>query len=276
MPSPAVVSILREWLKQGLAAAEAGKPCRWGEVAEAAKGLGQFQDTSIVPLLVTAWRDGVFEKKMDVVFLGDMAARQVRETVILALVEMPSPVAKNILLEAMNDKRFDESMRYPIAAALVRLDDQSARDLLLDGLDKYLAPDQDTLESSRHNPAFYALQKLGDAKLISAIEAKAAAATRKRPKLVLPALVERMRINNLPVDELKRIAGEEQNLNRRLPAIINLGLAGSPDVLPFLESLTNAQLDHLGRSQKDEFAGVVKTAIRNVRLRNWQQPENKP
>jgi hypothetical protein len=191
----------------------------------------------------------------------------------LALAEMPSPISKSILLEAMNDKRFDESMRYPIAAALVRLDDQSARELLLDGLDKYLAPDQDTLESSRHNFAFYELQKLGDVKLISAIEAKAAVATRKRLQLVLPALVERMRINNLPVDELKRIATEEKNLNRRLPAIEVLGETGKPDVLPFVESLTNAPLDHLGRSQKDLFAGVVKAAIRNVRLHNWQQPE---
>jgi len=273
IPSPAVVPILRQWLTQNLAAAESGKLCRWGEVAEAAKGLGRFQDTNIVPLLVTAWQDGIFEKKMDTMFLGDMAARHVRETVLLTLVEMPSPISKNILLEAMNDRRFDESIRYPVAAALVRLDDQSARDVLLNGLDKYLAPDQDTLESSRHNFAFYELQKLGDVKLISAIEAKATAATRKRLQLVLPRLVERMRINNLPVDELKRIATEEKNLNRRLPAIEVLGETGKADVLPFLESLTNAPLDYLGRSQKDLFAGVVKAAIRNVRLHNWQQPE---
>jgi HEAT repeat protein len=276
IPSSAVVPVLREWLTQNLAAAESGKLCRWGEVAEAAKGLGRFQDTNIVPLLVTAWQDGVFEKKMDPMFLGDIAARQLPEIIIMTLAEMPSPISKNILLEAMNDKRFDESMRYPIAAALVRLDNQSARELLLDGLDKYLAPDQDTLESSRHNFAFYELEKLGDAKLISAIEAKAAAATRKRPKLVLPRLIERMRINNLPVDELKQIASGEKNLNNRLPAIINLGLTCSPDVLPFLESLTNAPLDNLGRSQKEEFAWVVKAAIRNVRLHNWQQFENKP
>jgi hypothetical protein len=82
-----------------------------------------------------------------------------------------------------------------------------------------------------------------------------------------------MRINNLPVDELKRIATEEKNLNRRWPAIEVLGETGKADDLPFLESLTNAPLDHLGRSQKDLFAGVVKAAIRNVRLHNWQQPE---
>jgi hypothetical protein len=274
--SPAVVSVLREWLKQGLAAAEAGKPCRWGEVAEAAKGLGEFRDTTIVPLLVTAWQDGIFEKKMDTMFLGDMAARQLPEIVIMTLVEMPSPISKNILLEAMNDKRFDESMRYPIAAALVRLDDQSARDLLLDGLDKYLAPDQDTLESSRHNPAFYELQKLGDAKLIAAIEAKAAVATRKRLQLVLPRLVERMRMNNLPMEELKRIAGEEKDLNRRSPAIVILGQTGNSDLLPFLESLAGRADEYRPHWQNEEFTDVVKAAIRNVRLHNWQQLENNP
>jgi hypothetical protein len=31
IPLPAVVPVLREWLKQGLAAAEAGRFCRWGE-----------------------------------------------------------------------------------------------------------------------------------------------------------------------------------------------------------------------------------------------------
>lgn len=273
IPSSAVVPILRQWLTQNLAAAESGKLCHWGEVAEAAKDLGRFQDTSIVPLLVTAWQDGVFEKKMDTIFLGDMAARQLPETVIMTLVEMPSPISKNILLEAMNDKRFDESIRYPVAAALVRLNDQSARDVLLDGLDKYLAPDQDTLESSRHNFAFYELQKLGDANLISAIEAKAAAATRNRPKLVMTPLVERMRINNLPVDELKRIVTEEKNLNRRLPAIEVLGETGKSDVLPFLESLAQQTNEYQSKWQNDEFARIVKAAIKNVRLHNWQQPE---
>jgi len=196
---------------------------------------------------------------------------------IMTLAEMPLPISKNILLEAMNDKRFDESIRYPVAAALVRLDDQSARDVLLDGLDKYLAPDQDTLESSRHNFAFYELQKLGDAKLISAIEAKAAVATRKRLQLVLPALVERMRINNLPVDELKRIATEEKNLNRRWPAIEVLGETGKADDLPFLESLLPLAKKYRGlQGQRNNFVRVVEAAIRNVRLHNWEQFENKP
>jgi hypothetical protein len=97
------------------------------------------------------------------------------------------------------------------------LDDQSARDFLLSGLDQYLAPDQGTLESARHIFTFYELEKLGDAKLIAAIEAKAAAAVRKRPKLVLNRLLERMRINNLPPEELKRIATEDKDLDRRLP-----------------------------------------------------------
>jgi HEAT repeat protein len=276
VPSPAVVPVLREWLEQGLAAAEAGKFCRWGEVAEAAKGLGRFHDTTIVPLLVAAWQDGVFEKKIDTMFLGDIGARHVRETVVLTLAEMPSPIAKNILLEAMQDKCFDESIRYPIAAALVRLDDQSAREFLLDGLDRYLAPDQDTLESSRDVFAKYELEKLGDAKLISAIEAKVTVATRKRPKLVMAHLVERMRVNNLPMKELKQIALDEKDLNRRLPAIETLGETGKPDVLPFLESLISAPPDYLGKSQKDLFAGVVRGAIRNINLHNWQQPENKP
>ena len=275
-PSPAVVPVLREWLKQGLAAAEAGKPCRWGEVAEAAKGLGQFRDTTVMPLLVKAWPDGVFEKKMDPVWLGDPLAPYVREIVILTLAEMPAPIAKQIFIQAMNDKQFDESIRYKVAAALVRLDDQSARELLLDGLDRYLATDQDTLESSRHNSAFYELEKLGDAKLISAIQAKVAAAVRRRPKLVMTPLVERMRINNLPMAELKRIAVEEKDLNRRLPAISILGNAGNSDLLPFLESLTSVPDEDLGASQKRLFAGVVKGAIRNVHLHNWQQPEKKP
>jgi HEAT repeat protein len=276
IPSSAVVPILRQWLTQNLAAAEAGKFCRWGEVAEAAKGLGRFQDTNLVPLLVTAWQDGVFEKKMDTTFLGDMAARQLPEIVIMTLAEMPLPISKNILLEAMNDKRFDESIRYPIAAALVRLDDQSARDVLLDGLDKYLAPDQDTLESSRHNFAFYELQKLGDTNLISVIEAKAAVATRKRLQLVLPALVERMRINNLPVDELKRTATEEKNLNRRWQAIEVLGETGKADDLPFLESLLPLAKKYRGlQGQRNNFVRVVEAAIRNVRLHNWEQFENK-
>ena len=90
------------------------------------------------------------------------------------------------------------------------------------------------------------------------------------------ALVERMRINNLPMDDLKRIATEAKNLNRRLPAIEVLGETGKPDMLPFLKSLTNAPLDHLGRSQNDLFAGVVKAAITNVHLHNWEQFEKKP
>ncbi len=276
MASPAVVPVLRQWLKQGLAAAEAGKQCRWGEVAEAAKGLGQFRDVTVVPPLVKAWQDGVFEKKMDDRFLGDMAARQLSLTVLLTLAEMPSPLAGKILREAMNDKQLDESIRYRLAAALVRLDDQSARDLLLDGLDRYLATDQDTFESSRHGFAKYELEKLRDAKLISAIQAKAAAAVRRRPKLVMTPLVERMRINNLPMAELKRIAVEEKNLDRRMPAISILGDTGNSDLLPFLESLTLGSDENLGESQKNEFAYVVKAAIRNVHLHNWEQPEKKP
>ncbi|HWY31273.1 MAG TPA: hypothetical protein VNX46_10980 [Candidatus Acidoferrum sp.] len=146
----------------------------------------------------------------------------------------------------------------------------------MDGLDRYLAPDQDTLESSRDVFAKYELEKLGDAKLISAIEAKVTVATRKRPKLVMAHLVERMRVNNLPMKELKQIALDEKDLNRRLPAIETLGETGKPDVLPFLESLISAPPDYLGKSQKDLFAGVVRGAIRNINLHNWQQPENKP
>ncbi|HZM04787.1 MAG TPA: hypothetical protein VFC44_17435 [Candidatus Saccharimonadales bacterium] len=273
--SPAVIPVLREWLKQGLAAAEAGKQCRWGEVAEAAMGLGQFHDVSVVPPLVKAWQDRVFNKKMDAKFLGDMAARRLSQNVLLTLDEMPSPVARNILLEAMNDRHLDESMRYPVAAALVRLDDQSAREFLLDGLDRYLATDQDTSESSRHVFAKYELEKLGDAKLISAIQGKTTAAVRRRPKLVMTALVERMRLNNLPMAELKRIAAEDTDLDRRLPAISILGNIGNSDLLPFLESLTLVTDENLGESQKNLLADVVKAAIRNLHLHNWQQPEKK-
>jgi len=204
-----------------------------------------------------------------------MAARRLSQTVLLTLAEMPSPVARNILLEAMNDRHLDESMRYPVAAALVRLDDQSACELLLDGLDRYLATDQDTLESSRHVFAKYELEKLGDAKLISAIQGKTTAAVRRRPKLVMTALVERMRINNLPMVELKRIAVEDKNLDRRLPAISILGNIGNSDLLPFLESLTLVTDENLGESQKNLFANMVKAVIRNVHLHNWQQPEKK-
>ena len=280
-PSPAVVPVLLEWLKQGLAAAEAGKPCRWGEVDEAAEGLRRFHDETIVPLLVTAWERGVFEKK-----LGEMQNRRMR--VLRTLAEMPSPISKQILLEAMTDKVADgmekgadgkhlvEWLRYPVAAALVRLNDQSAREVLLDGLDRYLAPDQDTLESSRHVYAKYELERLGDAKLIAAIEAKAAAAVRKRPTLVMTALVARMRINNLPMEELKRIAVEECDLNRRIPAVVILGTTGSSDMLPFLESLAKHTNEYRGKSQNQDFARVVEGAIRNVRLHNWQQSKETP
>ncbi|MGH7939553.1 MAG: hypothetical protein ACREE6_03840 [Limisphaerales bacterium] len=108
--------------------------------------------------------------------------------------------------------------------------------------------------------------------MISAIETKAAAATRKRLQLVLPRLVERMRINNLPTDELKRIATEEKNLNRRLPAIEVLGDTGEADELPFLESLLPQAEQYRGlQGQRDNIVSVVKAAIRNVQLHNWRE-----
>jgi hypothetical protein len=267
--SPAVVPILREWLKQGLAAAEAGKPCRWGELDEAVRGLDRCHDETIVPLLVTAWERGVFENE-----LPDMNFRRMR--VISTFAEMPSPISKQILLKTMTDKQLNEWERYPVAAALVRLDDQSAREVLLDGLDRYLAPDQETAESSRHVFAKYELERLGDAKLIAAIEAKAATATRKRPKLVMTELIARMRINNLPMEELKRIAVEEKDLNRRIPAVAILGATGGSDMLPFLESLAQHTNEYRGKSQNKYFAGVVKAAIGNSRLHNWRQSKETP
>lgn len=274
MAAPVVVPVLQGWLTNNLTAAENDKPCRWGELNEAIKDLARFRDTNMVPLLVVAWQKGIFEKKIDPIALG-LDARYLRQTVIETLAEMPTPDAQKILTEAMSDKQLDESLRYPVAAALVRLDYQPAREFLLDGLDKYLAPDQDTLESSRHVFAYYALENLGDTNLISAIEAKATAATRRRLQLVLPRLVERMRINNLPMDELKRVAMEEKNLNRRLPAIEVLGETGKPDMLPFLESLAGHANEHSRRSQERTFADVVQAAIRNVRLHNWQQLEKR-
>jgi HEAT repeat protein len=281
MPSPMVVRALHEWLDQGLNAAEAGTLCRWSQVSDALHGLGQFRDATIVPAIVAAWQSGVFEKAAKSGDSGPFGvaaipAINIRETVIETLADMPSPAAKSILAEAMNKEQFGEQIRDKAAAALVRLGDQSAREALLDGLDRYLATDQDTSESSRHVFAKYELEKLGDAKLIAAIQAKAAAAARRRPKLVMTPLVERMRINNLPIAELKRIAVEEKDLNRRLPAISILGDTGNSEMLPFLESLTLGTNENLGASQKNLFAGAVKGAIRNVHLREWQQPEKKP
>jgi hypothetical protein len=273
MAVPAVVPILQGWLTNNLTAAEKGNPCQWGKLDEAIKDLTRFRETNMVPLLVVAWQKEIFEKKIDPLALGGILdMRYLRQTVIQTLAEMPTPGAQRILNNAMNDKRLDEFVRYPVAAALVRLGDQAGRDKLLEGLDKYLAPDQDTLESSRHNPAFYELEKLGDTKLISAIEAKAAAATRKRLQLVLPRLVEQMRINNLPPEELRQIAASDKSLNRRLPAIMVLGDTGKADELLFLESLLPATEEYHGlQGQRDNLVRVLKAAIRNVRLHNWQQ-----
>lgn len=273
MAAPAVVPVLQGWLTNNLTAAENGKPCRWGELDEAIKDLTRFRETNMVPMLVVAWQKGVFEKKIAPLALGGILdMRYLRQTVIQTLADMPTPDAKKILTEAMNDKQFDESIRYPVAAALVRLDDQSARELLLNGLDKYLAPDQDTLESSRHIFAYYALEELGDTNLISAIEAKAAAATRKRLQLVLPRLVERMRINNLSPEQLRRIAIGEKDLNRRLSAIMVLGGIGKADELPFLESLLPDAEKYGGlQGQREYLVRVLKAAIRNVQLHNWKE-----
>lgn len=273
MAAPAVVPVLQGWLTNNLTAAENGKPCRWGELDEAIKDLTRFRETNMVPLLVVAWQKGIFEKKIDLLALsGILDMRYLRQTVIQTLAEMPTSGAQKILTEAMNDKQFDESIRYPVAAALVQLGDQSARELLLNGLDKYLAPDQDALESSRHIFAYYALEEVGDTNLISAIEAKAAAATRKRLQLVLPRLVERMRINNLSPEELRRIAIGEKDLNRRLAAIIVLGNTGKADELPFLESLLpDAENYHGLQGQREYLVRVLKATIRNVQLHNWKE-----
>lgn len=170
------------------------------------------------------------------------------------------------------DGAANHSARAYCAAGLVMLDDEAGRDHLVREYRAYLISFVAGRDGDDHGEqSRQVLEKMYDAGLVEQIEAlhDDPAVRGNRARLDIIALLEKMRMNGMPLDELKEIAATPANdineTSRRHEAIRALGLVGTPDDIAFIEELPPHP-----QPIDDEYENDRCYAITMIRCRHWR------
>jgi hypothetical protein len=117
-----------------------------------------------------------------------------------------------------------------------------------------------------------ALERIYDEEIISALKSRLATETDDRMQNNINTLVDRMRMNNEPIDRLKEFAADAawNNANKRYQAVEVLGQKANPDLIPFLESLGPFDGDNVPNGQSSLFREEANKAIGSIRRRHWK------
>lgn len=179
-------------------------------------------------------------------------------------------------VEALKKMVWDDQLplagRSEAALRLWQLHDELGAQFLLEQYDLY------RLERKTTNPwqmdcVRDALKRIDDKDIIAALNSRLSTETDGRMQNNIRTLVDRMRMNSEPIDRLKELAADATwtNAGKRYEAIEVLGYNGSPDLIPFIESLSPFVGDSIPPLQKQVFRDEVNTAIGRIRRRHWNK-----
>jgi hypothetical protein len=217
-----VLATLDQWLNSESDKREIGRGSLHLHVA--LEGLAAFPAEAEIPALVA-------------LFNNPTADATVRQDAAAAVAATGSKAARDFLIDAFNDPALGEPVRLQVAVALVELDVDAARDELIDVYQEYL----DSLSGNIFSKieARTAMATLGDAKLMDRVAALSEKQHSDRARNNIRNLLETMKLNAAPLDDLRKLAEDDkwENARKRYDAIKALGRRGGPETFKTLKSL---------------------------------------
>jgi hypothetical protein len=220
---------------------------------------------------LSAFHDGQSLGLVKLVYEDTAATVYDRSTAAIYLSRIATADDVTLLQQIMWDQVLSMPARCEAAKALWRLGDASGGEFLLEQYDLYRLE----LRSRPHQNIAgvrSTLESLFDQKLIDALLERIPSEPDQRLKNNITTLVDRMRMNDEPIDRLKEFAADAawNNANKRYQAVEVLGQKANPDLIPFLESLGPFDGDNVPNGQSSLFREEANKAIGSIRRRHWK------
>jgi hypothetical protein len=177
-----------------------------------------------------------------------------------------------LMQEIMGDEAVSSHSRWEAAYSLWRLSEPTGGQFLLQQYDLYRV--EARTRSIQHLAgARTKLATIYDGKIIEELLERIPAEPDQRLKNNIQTLVNRMRMNNEPIDRLKECAADAswKNASKRYEAIEVLGQKATPELVPFLESLAPFTGDNVPPLQEHVFHEEVSAAIGHIRRSHWKE-----
>lgn len=250
---PRVIDTLRKWLAEGRS--QVSRPD--GKLNVALDGLAAFGDRESFGTIREIYED--FD-----------ASNGAKDRAAIMLSRLASTNDTELLQDILWNQTLSLIARCESAKRLSQLGDGSGNEFLLEQYDLYRLEHRTRNHQSMGNVRFV-LTQVYDSKLIDDLIARLPNEPSQTMKNNIQTLVERMRMNNEPIDRLKELAADAlwNNASMRYQAVEVLGQKGTPDLIPFLESLAPFEGDNIPPLQHRVFREEVDSAIGSIRRRNW-------
>ncbi|MEO8497733.1 MAG: HEAT repeat domain-containing protein, partial [Planctomycetota bacterium] len=250
-----VVTVLRVWLNEKSTNGSDPLPLK---LSIALDGLAAFGDRASLPNLRQLYQNRDCSPVL-------------RSKAAIGIIKMSSVEDVELLLQIMWDQSLALNARCESAKTLWQLNDASGGEFLLGQYDLY------RLETRSRSVQYMAgvrstLATIYDPKLIEELLRRIPTEPDQKMKNNITTLVTRMRMNNEPIDRLKEFAADPswKNAGKRYEAIEVLGQQGTPELIPFLESLGPFDGENVPNGQSRMFREEANKAIGSIRRRHWK------
>lgn len=259
---PQAVPILRHWLATDTNRVKQDDTS--SRLVRALEGLGMFGDRHLQSRIIAIYR------RQD-------SAVIVRNSAAGALARMGTREDLELLKEMVWDPRLTIQSRCASAVTLLTLDVPEAAEFLLTQYDLYRL-ERRTTNRWHLDPVRTALERVDNKQILVALEERLKDERHIKMQNNIRTLKQRMLLNGLPLEELRRIAvnPDWKAADRRYPVIEVLGARGDLKLIPFLESLKPWQTDIASYKKRVEghnlvtWPQYVKDAIGGIRRRHWE------